>query len=447
MLRRLAHVLSEPVMGFLALAALVFGVVPELFEVDAPWRTLLAVAEWLVVALFALEYAAHLVLAPDKRAYVLDPWRLLDLVIIAAPLVSLAPGAPEFMRSAPFLRVLRLVRALLAGSRAGARLRQRGLAAPRPQPQGPPQVTRLDPDAGAVAPSDWEALRAWLAAPRGWLHASNLEPARVEALARDTGVPRALFDAALGTAGFPRLEIGAAWTAFALSLPGEDGEREPLLLLVRGAGVLSLSLFRSELQDRARPLPGATPAWPLRVVLGVVRLALHRYEAAAGRVERTLRTLEELPAEESPDEFFAQAFVLRKRLTTAKADLWRLRGILRALAEGRRALPGLAAAGDGALAGLADEADALHETAEALRESLLSLLDLHLNVSGFGMNRFMRLLAIVSALALIPTIVGGLMGMNLIGNPWPFTLSQVAFGTFVLMLCVLYTFLAKGWLR
>lgn len=447
MLHRLALVLSEPVMGFLALAALVFGVVPELFEVSPSQQMLLEAAEWIVVALFAFEYATHLALAPDKRAYVLDPWRLLDLVIILAPFVSLAPGAPDFMRSAPFLRVLRLVRALLAGSRAGARLRQRGLDAPRPLPQGPPVVTQLAPDAAAASALDWQGLQAWLAAPRGWLHAANLEPARLDELARDTGVPRMLIDAALGAASFPRLEAGGRWVALALSLPGEDGRREPLLLLMRGEAVLSLSLLRSELQDRAQPLPGATPVWPLRVVLGVVRLALHRYEEAGGRVERALRALEDLPAEESSGEFFSQAFVLRKRLTAAKADLWRLRGILRSVAEGRRALPGLEAADREGLAEIAEEADALHETAEALRESLLSLLELHLNVSGFGMNRFMRLLAIVSALALIPTIVGGLMGMNLVGNPWPLTLTQVAFGTFVLMLCVLYTFLAKGWLR
>jgi len=33
------------------------------------------------------------------------------------------------------------------------------------------------------------------------------------------------------------------------------------------------------------------------------------------------------------------------------------------------------------------------------------------------------------------------------GNPWPVTLGQVAFGTLILMLCVLYAFMAKGWLR
>jgi hypothetical protein len=43
--------------------------------------------------------------------------------------------------------------------------------------------------------------------------------------------------------------------------------------------------------------------------------------------------------------------------------------------------------------------------------------------------------------------VGGLLGMNLGEAPWPVTLGQVAFGTLVLTLGVLYTFMAKGWLR
>ena len=89
----------------------------------------------------------------------------------------------------------------------------------------------------------------------------------------------------------------------------------------------------------------------------------------------------------------------------------------------------------------------MHETIEKAHEQLLTLLDLHLNIASYDVNRFMRLLAVVSSLALIPTIVGGLLGMNVLGNPWPLTLSQVAFGTFILMLCVLYAFLAKGWLR
>ena len=63
------------------------------------------------------------------------------------------------------------------------------------------------------------------------------------------------------------------------------------------------------------------------------------------------------------------------------------------------------------------------------------------------MNRVMRVLAILSALGLVPAVVGGLLGMNLIDNPWPATLPQVAFGVAWAMLFALYLFFAKGWIR
>ena len=96
---------------------------------------------------------------------------------------------------------------------------------------------------------------------------------------------------------------------------------------------------------------------------------------------------------------------------------------------------------------LAEEADYLYETIDNTRESVLSLIDLHINVAAHDTNRFMRLVAIVSTLGLIPAVTGGLMGMNLADSPWPVTLGQVAFGTLILILGVLYAFLAKGWLR
>jgi hypothetical protein len=66
-----------------------------------------------------------------------------------------------------------------------------------------------------------------------------------------------------------------------------------------------------------------------------------------------------------------------------------------------------------------------------MRESVLALLELHMNVVSFDVNRFMRLLAVVSVL----------------GNPWQITLSEVAFGVSMGMLFCLWLFLVKGWLR
>ncbi len=94
-----------------------------------------------------------------------------------------------------------------------------------------------------------------------------------------------------------------------------------------------------------------------------------------------------------------------------------------------------------------EEADYLYETVDNAREAVLSLIDLHINVAAHETNRFMRLVAIMSTLGLIPAITGGLLGMNLADSPWSVTLGQVAFATLVLILGVLYAFLAKGWLR
>jgi Mg2+ and Co2+ transporter CorA len=59
----------------------------------------------------------------------------------------------------------------------------------------------------------------------------------------------------------------------------------------------------------------------------------------------------------------------------------------------------------------------------------------------------MRLLALFTALALIPATIGGLLGMNITDAPWPGTLAQIAFGVGVGMTLSLYIFAIKGWLR
>ncbi len=216
-------------------------------------------------------------------------------------------------------------------------------------------------------------------------------------------------------------------------------------MLLTEDDVLSLAVRPLELEKPPATIEGVP--WGPRCALDVVRRVLERNEDLAGRLERELRELEGLPADESPERFFEATFRLKRALSVAKGDLWRLRGLLEMLSEGRRTLPGLGEAGRAAAAGLAEEADYLYETVDNTRESVLSLIDLHINVAAHDTNRFMRLVAIVSTLGLIPAITGGLMGMNLVDSPWPVTLGQVAFATLILILGVLYAFLAKGWLK
>jgi Mg2+ and Co2+ transporter CorA len=445
-LRPLGRLLTEPVMGFLAIAALSVGLVPLLFALPRDLERSLDAAGWAIIGAFAVEYLVHLALARERRKFVLNPWRILDAAIIVAPLVSLLPFAPAFLRSSPTLRVLRLARVILFGARA-----RHGLSAgadmgiAEGEPSGPLHVGALAPQDRSPRASDWSELEQWSERPdERWMHAANLDAARIRRLAALVDLPEVMVDAALRESSYPRLESSARWQAFSLSLPGwGETPRTPVLLLVSERHLLTLSLHDIELQSR----PGRDELpWGTRCAVHVIGTVLERNEALAARVEHELRELESLGPETSPESFFAAIFRLKRTLSLAKGDLWRLRGLLGMLAEGRRELPGLGGDNE-CLRRLSAQADYLHETVEKAHEQLLTLLDLHLNVASYDVNRFMRLLAVVSSLALIPTIVGGLLGMNVAGNPWPVTLSQVAFGTFVLMLCVLYAFLAKGWLR
>jgi Mg2+ and Co2+ transporter CorA len=448
MLRRLGALLSEALMGFLALAALGAGLAPLLFVLPPAVESALDTLEWAIVAAFVLEFAVRLAEAPDRKAFLRDPWRILDAAIVLGSVASLLPAVTDAARTMPALRIVRLFRVILFGVKAGHGVSAPALPPLRGDPQGPPKVARLSDSDATARPAEWAALLQWAASPtHDWIHASNLPPQRLREVAQAAGVPHVLVEAALNESSYPRLETEKRWSALTLSMPasGEPPRRDPILLLVAEQDMLSLAPFPLDLQRS--PAAAAAAPWGARCAVDVVRQVLARNEELAGRLEREVRELEGLPADESPDRFFEATFRLKRALSVARSDLWRLKGLLAMLAEGRRTLPGLGEEGRRLAGHLAEEADYLYETVDNARESVLSLIDLHINVAAHGTNRFMRLVAIMSTLGLVPAIVGGLLGMNLADSPWPVTLGQVAFVALLVMLAILYTFMAKGWLK
>jgi Mg2+ and Co2+ transporter CorA len=218
--------------------------------------------------------------------------------------------------------------------------------------------------------------------------------------------------------------------------PGTEfgAHRNGLLLLATSKTLFTFSGHSTDLQAEvaatfSRVSIPESP-FPSRVVLAFLRVVLDRNEDVVGRFERELARLEEVPVRESRSDSLERTFRLKKELSAAQSDLWRLKGLLAALAENRATLPGIGAeARELFLGGLVNDAEYLYETVVNTREGLLSLIDLHLNVVSFEMNRVMRVLAVVSVLGLIPAVIGGLLGMNLVDNPWPATLPQIAWSS------------------
>jgi Mg2+ and Co2+ transporter CorA len=228
-------------------------------------------------------------------------------------------------------------------------------------------------------------------------------------------------------------------------------DRHAMLLVAWERGLLSLSRRPTALVPRTAPVTAAAqvePAtFPVQMILAETGRVLRGNEAIVARFEQELHALEDVPVRESRPVFFERTFRLKKELSAAQSDLWRLRSVLADLAERRLALPGMSEHDAEAFGRLSATAVYLYETVVNIREEALSVIELHLNVVSFDMNRVMRVLAVVSVLGLIPAVIGGLFGMNLVDNPWPFTLPQVAFVICFGMLIGLYLFFVKGWLR
>jgi Mg2+ and Co2+ transporter CorA len=216
--------------------------------------------------------------------------------------------------------------------------------------------------------------------------------------------------------------------------------------------VLSLARSSTHVIERiAAPAPAAeeeAEKVPFTIhMLGLVlEQVVTQNEKLVGVFEQELRALEDVPIRESSPAFFERTFQLKKELSATQADLWRLKGVLADLAAGR-AFAVKSEATNELFRRLTTDAEYLHETVVNVRDESLSVLELHLNIVSFDMNRVMRVLAVVSVLGLIPAVIGGLFGMNLVDNPWPFTLPQIAFVVGFGMVLCFYFFLVKGWLR
>lgn len=405
---------------------------------------------------FALEYAFSLARARDRKAFLLSGWRILDLLIVLLPLASLLWQESDALRVSPALRLIRVV---LFSARLGGVV-TRGPAAALAVPEVVPLTVSVLRAGEPPRAASWdEVARGLRSKGQEWFHASGVERTHMDFISLEAGVSSAFLSQILTETAYPRVEVYDRFTALFTWVPSVEWEgenprvdRRGLLVLAADDGVLTLAQRSMPIQEEVAGSIdelGFAPSamFSNRAILGILKNVLRRYESVAGQLEHGARSLELVPVRESRPAFLERTFRLQRQISMVKSDLWRLKGVLAAIAEGRLPFHGIDSDGRSVLRVLADEASYAYETAFNTREALLSLIDLHLNVVSFEMNKVMRLLAVVSALGLIPTIVGGLLGMNLRESPWPLTLAQVSFAVSMGMASLLYVFLVKGWLR
>jgi Mg2+ and Co2+ transporter CorA len=451
---------GEAFLGFLAILALALTLLPLWFPLSEAGLATVELVQWLIVAAFAVEFVVAWSAAPSRKAFLTSPWRLVDLATIVVPLLALLPGASNLLRSSPVLRLTRLARVAALGLRVtGVVARRRTGAARLDAPTGPVNVQVVPAETGRHPQgSSWEEFLSWVQSPEPqpkWYNVANLGRGELQSIAAATRLPPALLESHLLSASYPHLEANPNYAVIFAWLVEEPARspapRNGLLLLVSPKGLATLTRRDTSLPQLVETIAPdselAKAGFPIRMTGTILQVILDQNEQLASHFDAELGALEELPVRESRPEFFERTFKLKKELSAAQSDLWRLKGVISELAEKRAQLPGGTGNEAEFFQRLSRDAEFLYDTIINTREGLLSLIELHLNIVSFDMNRVMRVLAVVSVLGLIPAVVGGLFGMNLIDNPWPFTLPQVAFFVVLGMVLCLYLFFIKGWLK
>ncbi len=462
--RHTENVLSNATMGFLALVSLFLAFVPAIFELDSLGSGVLAGIEYSIVCIFAIEYGVGFRRAAVKLDFIRNRWRVLDALILVASVVSILPFAIDALRNAPALRLIRFMRVFVLGARSSSVITGGGTAMARATQAesacAPEAFVLCDESPVRFDNITWEALLARIrSSDEDWLFVNGVGAAELDAIGAVWEIPQHVLHARLLDAPFPRFDRLERFAALFVWYPtladdgasAEEGIKRTALLLVGSAqNVVVLARHRTELLSSIESrMAEYTTTGPLlvRATYALIDSVLRAYSGVAESMEINLTRLEAGSPLASDAEFLDHTFKLRAEIARTRSNLRHLKEVVRCFAGENISIHGFEAGSRPQFKLLADDAEAIFARIDDLHDSLSALVDLRLNVAAFQMNRVMRMLAVLTTLALIPTIAGGLLGMNLADSPWTATLPQVSFCVAAGMALSLYVFAVKGWVR
>ncbi len=450
---------SDDLMVLLALLLIPATVFPLLFTFSAFTRTILTAVNYFVIFMFTAEYAGKLAVAERRREFILDPWHLLDLFIILLALLDFVPIIPGGGRAAPLLRLIRLTRVFAVAGRAARRATPQSQAARDGPTESHLKVRVLHPDLSVSAPSR-DKLAALASDPGpAWIDLQEVSRFDLDLIAASFRIPAFEIQNKVLKDTFPQVDYYDQFTSTLIRnsrlLRAGEGvrdlaiSRDNVLIVCSGERIVTLSSVGHDLFDRISTggLEPEKDGLAARVFYSILQLKNRDCEEILDAIEQRTIFLEEQTVGSLKRSFLEETFFLKREVTNIHNSL---RHFNRALGDLRQRNASLTSLGsDYAILfkKLADEAATLHEISDNTLERLVSLIDLYINTVSLDMNRVMRMLAIITCLGLIPSIIGALLGMNLIGNPWHASIYEVCLLLSLVLLVAFYAFWKKGWFR
>jgi Mg2+ and Co2+ transporter CorA len=471
MQRLVDNIFREQVMGCLALLLVPILLLLDFAKLSGPIFTFLTLIDIAIWVFFVLEYICRLTVAKDHFAYMIAPWHIIDLLIIGIPAVALLSGTGYGI--ARYFRVLRAMQAVqvlyIAGKQAHRHFAEMNRESGKKDKTPPMRVRSVPVTSPGIAnpapasPPSWVPViideSANLDFRGHWVDFSCYTSSDLPTFSRLTGIPEYLLEVKLRERAYPRADISGHVKTVFLKLPSVHQEQseppvwkitwEGLLIAYNNEGVLTFSRSETDVPDRmlAETISRGIELNGPGILFLIVNDSLSTIEDLILMAEEQLIYLETQSMNSLPRNFLSMMYTDQKELSRITAGLLHTKTALEEVSENDREGSGGDDTGDGRIQSLIDRCSLLSDSAQHVSDSFAWMVDFYLNTTSFSMNRVMKILAVLTALTMVPTLVGGLLGMNLIDNPWPVTLLQMISVVALVMLVTAWVYYNLGWLR
>ena len=454
-------ILSDAFMAFLSLLLLPIILIPFFVTLPTTINALFDAANIVIIVFFVVEYGAKLYLAQNRGAFVRSPWHVLDLVVIILSVGSYAPfvGLAGHGSAILLVRLLRLPRAFaVAGRTAGRRTEE--TEAPPIEVEVAPVIRQVDP-AHLSEPRSltWEELEAHLETKNvEWIHLSNFSESALLRLGQVLRLPEHRFRMhQLDDVPPHATRLGETVLLFLQSgeirYPSRSQEfytvaRRGTVLILRGSKVLSVSPHDIDPYAKVEHLMDTEKSVPtdfrLRVVAALLESTLADYRRLFNDIEIEIAAIGRTPRSKLPKDFLIRIYEVHKSIAHLSSNTVHLRGLLARLVSSRIPISGMDESAKSHFETLSDETSYLSDIAEETSDSLQTVVDIYTNQSAFETNRVLKILAVITAVAIIPATIGGLLGID---GPYDFVLWQVLLEVSLGMVFATYCFVKLGWLK
>lgn len=463
-------IFSDKFMAFLALL-LVPIIIAEFFVKLSPSEyDFLEICDWMIIALFVIEYISKLYLSENKWAHFTARWHLLDLVIVVVPFVQLLPflGLKLTGSASLLLRLLRLPRVFAAAGRAASARSANSTVVVEPTVEPQTVIRKVDasslstnPQASATSLT-WEELRAELSNKnQAWIDICNISEGGFQKLGEIMQISELHFKSGLLDEIFPHIDSHKEASFIflqsgKLTFPQSSSDhltlsRSGFILICKGTKLISVSMHDINLLGRVSfgdlDKLKAGSSFLVSVLYKILESLLSERRRLLSEIEIDVIRIGNIPRSNLPRDFLERIYQLTKEVSRVNSNLVHLKDLIGILMSREIPLIGFGLDSEEAFQVLQDEASYLNEIADGLVENLKSIIELYINQESFETNRVLKILAVITSVAVIPAAVSGLLGMNLLGIPFHAYLWEVVFVIGISVSFAIYAFVKLGWLK